>query len=58
MSRFGGCFGSEDVLFEKTLLDELFQILLEGPTVDDLVSLTVMVEAIFFCSEKCEIVQD
>ena len=36
-------FESEDVLFEEILLDELFQVLLKGLTVDDLVSLTVMV---------------
>jgi len=33
-------------------LDELFQILPEGPTVDDLVSLAIMVGAIFFYFKK------
>jgi len=56
MSGFGGYFGSKDVLFEEILVDELFQVLLEGPTVDGLVPLTVMVIGIFFCSEKHGIV--
>jgi len=38
------------------LLDKLFQVLPEGSAVDDLVSLAIMVGAIFFCSEKCGIV--
>ena len=34
LSRSRGCFGSEDVLFEKALLDELFQVLPQGSAVD------------------------
>jgi len=48
----GGSLESEDVLFEETLLDELFQVLLEGRIVDGLVSLSVMVGAVFFHFEK------
>ena len=33
------CLRDEDVLLEEALLDELFQISLEGPTMDGLVSL-------------------
>jgi len=58
LSGSGGYFGSKYVLFEKILLDELFQILPEGPSVNDLVSITVMVRAIFLCSKKCGIVPD
>jgi len=36
LSGSRGCFHSEDVLFEETLLDELFQVLQEGPLVDGL----------------------
>ena len=39
------------------MLDELFQLLQEGPVVNNLVSLTVMVGAIFF-SGKHEIIPD
>ena len=46
------------VLFEENLLDELFQVLSEDPTVDGPVSLTVMVGVTFFCSEKWGIVSD
>jgi len=53
-----GCFGSEDVLFEEILLDELFQVLSEGPTMNGLVSLVVIVGAIFFYSRKRRIVPD
>jgi len=52
ISESRGCFESEDVLFEETLLDELFQILKEGPLMDGLVSLAIIVGAIFFCSGK------
>ena len=58
LSELEGCFGSKDVLFEKVMLDMLFQVLSEGPTVDDLVSLTIMAGAIYFCSRKREIIQD
>ena len=50
MSGSRGYFESEDVLFEEILLD--IQILLEGPTVDGLGSLTIMVGAIFFHFRK------
>ena len=48
----------KDVLFEEALSNELFQVLLESPAVNDLVSLTVMIRAIFFCSEKRGIVSN
>ena len=57
-SESRGCFESEDVLFEETLLDELFQILKEGPLMDGLVSLTVMVGAIIFYFGKWGTVLD
>jgi len=43
--------GSEDVLLEETLLDELFQVSLRGPAVDGLVPLTVMVRVVLFSPE-------
>ena len=52
------CFGSEDVLFEEPLLDELFHVLQGGPAMDSLMSLAVMIGAIIFCSEKWGIVLD
>ena len=58
LSGFEGCFGIEDVLFEEILLDELFQVLSEGPTMNGLVSLVVIVGAIFFYSRKRRIVPD
>jgi len=58
LSRFGDCFGRMDVLFEEALLDELFCVLSEGPTMDGLVFLNVMVEAIFFCFGKHGIIPD
>ena len=39
-------------------MDELFQVHPEGPAVDGLVSLIVMVGAIFLCYQKCGIVPD
>jgi len=39
-------FGCEDVFFLEALLNELFQVLLEGPTVDSLVPFGFMVGAI------------
>ena len=48
----------KDVLFEEAILDKLFQVLPEGPTMDDLVSLTVMIGEIFLCSGECGIVPD
>jgi len=33
------CFESEDIFFEEVLLDELFQVLSEGPAMNGLVSL-------------------
>ena len=58
LSESGGCFGNENILFVKVLLDELFQVLLEGLTVDGLVSIIVMVGAIFFCFRKRGIIPD
>jgi len=52
LSGSKGYFGSEDVHFEETLLDELFHVLPEGPTMHGLMSLAIIVEAIFFCSVK------
>ena len=46
------CFESMDVLFEEALLDELFNVPLEGPTMDGLVPFGVVVGAIFLRSEK------
>jgi len=40
-------FGSENVFFEKTIADELFQLLLEVSTLDNFVPLTVVVRAVF-----------
>jgi len=40
-------FGREDVFFEEALLNELFQVLSEGPTVDSLVSFGFLVGAVF-----------
>ena len=54
--RSRGCFRSENVLFEETILDKIFQILLEGSTINSLVSLAAMEGAIFFCFRKCRIV--
>jgi len=44
--------GSEDVFFEEALLDELFQVPLEGLTMDGLVPFTSVVGAVFLRSEK------
>ena len=52
MSGSEGYFESEDVLFVETFWDELFQVFLEGPAIDSLMSLAVMAGAIFFYSEK------
>jgi len=41
------CLESEDVLFEEALLDELFQVPSEAPTIDGLVSFTLVVGAYF-----------
>ena len=51
-----GAFRSKDVLLEEALSDKIFQVLLEGPAVDNFVSFTIMIGVILFCSEKCEIV--
>ena len=56
MFRSRGYFESKDVLFEEALLDELFQVFPKGTTMDDHVSLSGMIGAIFFCSEKGKIV--
>ena len=45
MSRCG--FRSEDILREKALFYKLLQVLLEGPAVDGLMSLTFVVGTIF-----------
>ena len=42
----GNRLSGEDVLLEKILLDELFKVSLEGPAMDDLVPLVVVVGAI------------
>jgi len=47
LSGFGGCFESEDVLFEEILLDKPFHVLPEGPSMDNLVFLIVIIAAIF-----------
>ena len=38
---------SEDILLEEAMLDEFLPVPLEGPIVDGIVSLTLMVGAIF-----------
>ena len=48
LSGSGGCF--RRMYFEETLLDELFQVLLEDPVMDGLVSFTVMIGAILLCA--------
>ena len=48
----GNCLGSEDVLFEEALLDELFQVPLEGPTIDSFMPFTVMIGAVFLQPQK------
>jgi len=45
MSRCG--FRSEDILFKEALFYKLLLVLLEGPSLDGLVSLTFMVGAAF-----------
>ena len=46
------------MLLEEALLNELFQILLEGSTVDDLMSFGFVVGAMFFRPGKQGIVLD
>ena len=48
MSGSGGCFGSKDILFENNFLDELFQVFSDCSAMDGLVSLVIIVGAIFF----------
>jgi len=40
--------GSEDIFLEEALLDKSLQVSQEGPTVDGLVPLAVVVEAVLF----------
>jgi len=40
------CLGGKDVFLEKALLDELFQISSEGPTMDSLVTLAIVERAV------------
>ena len=54
----GCCFGRGDIFFEDALLNELFQVLSEGPTVDGLVPFGFVVGAVFLRSEKRGIVLD
>ena len=42
----GNLLGGEDVLLKEVLLDELLQVSLEGPTMDDFVPFAVMVGAV------------
>jgi len=42
----GNCLRDEDVLLEEALLDELLQVSLEGPTMDGLVPLAVVVRLV------------
>ena len=39
MSRFGGCFGCENILLEEALTSKLFQVPSEASTMDGLVAL-------------------
>ena len=48
----------ENVFFEEALLNELFQVLSDGPTVDDLVPFGFIVGAVFLRPEKSGIMLD
>jgi len=41
------CFGCENIFFEEDQLNELFQVLSEGPTVDGLVPFGFVIGAVF-----------
>ena len=58
LSRPEDCFGCEDVLLEKVLADEIFQISLETPAMDDLVSFAIVVGVVLFCSGMVGVVLD
>jgi len=47
---------SEDVLFEEALADKFFQVPPEALAVDDMVSFTVMIRIVLFCSGECGVV--
>ena len=58
MSESGDCRGYEDILFEETQTDELFQVPSEAPTMYSLVPFFVVVGAVFFCSGMRGVVLD
>jgi len=49
---------SENALFEEALLDELFQVPSEGPTVDSLMPFIFVIGAVFLWLLKWEIMLD
>ena len=51
-----GGFGCEDVLSEIALLDKIFEVLMEGPTLRSLVSLAVIEEVIVLHSGTSRVV--
>jgi len=52
------CPGGEYVLFEEALADKFFQISPEASTVCIIVSLTVVIRTVIFCSSKCRVIFD
>jgi len=58
LSESGDCRGYEDILFEETQADELFQVPSEAPTMYGLVPFFVVVGAVFFCSGMRGVVLD
>ena len=58
LSCIGGCSEGKGVLFEEALTDKYFQVLPEVFAVDGLVSLTVMVRAVFFRFVECWVILD
>ena len=54
----GCCFGRGDIFFKDALLNELFQVLSKGPTMDGLVSFGFVIGAVLFRVGKREIMLD
>jgi len=48
----------EDALFEEVMLNELFQVLSEGPTMNDFVTFRFVIGAVFFRLRKQGIILD
>ena len=53
-----GCLWGKNVLSEEALAGKFFQVPLEASTVGGLVSLTIVVRIIIFCSDKCRVMFD